>query len=533
MKLALLLAWLLLPFATCLAATQDVSGQWYQAPGDWSYDGQGHLDEAGLERVAGVSLTGGRFLQQADFAVAEAGRYVLDFKNTSVIGRFRHFLFDGDGRLVARLEGGIQSTAENPFFLRHARELELAAGRYRLISELSSPIFLAQPEPYLDDLAHYREAVRSGDALTLIGLGVFLGLGIYYAALSLARRRTAEGMYALFILGNILFFGGALLAYAQLFGMHWIYLASMPILFSNCAYIAFVMALLEIRRDRHPALYLAGTAAFLLLGLFAVMGVVWPNGSLELARYGVGVFLSYGLTAGIVRTRQGNVSARLYLVAIGVFFVLGSVTISLGKLAGIYTLYIEHVGLLAVSVEVILLALVLAYQFGQVHREREFALRNLEHSKRIARTDALTGLANRFALDGDLAGLPKSGSLTFLDLDNLKYYNDQFGHERGDDLLRAFAQQLAASLEDRARLYRVGGDEFAIICADGDVAWIDQVLADTVAHIQAFGFDLAGASAGSAHVGESASLSELKRIADLRMYDAKRRRKQSSLFQED
>ncbi len=520
-----------LPFAiTNAAATQDISGQWYQAPEGWSYAGQSRLDDVGLKAVAGVAHTGGHFLHQAEFTVTEAERGVLDFKNTSIIGQFHHFVFDRNNRLVAKLEGGIQSPAKNPFFLRHGRELELPAGQYRLISELSSPVFLAQPEPYLDSLDHYRQAIKPGNALTLLGLGVFLGLGIYYAALSLARKRTAEGMYALFILGNVLFNGSALLLFPELFGLRWIYLVSMPILLSNLAYIAFVMALLEIRRDSHPALHRAALAILAVLGLFILTAALRPNWSLELARYGVGLFLVYGLTSGIIRARQGSVPARFYLVAIGIFFMLGTAAISLSQLAGIYTLYIEHVGLLAVAVEVILLALVLAYQFGQVHQEREFALKNLEQSDRIARTDALTGLANRFALDLELVGLPKNGSLTYLDLDNLKYYNDHFGHERGDDLLRCFSQKLATSLDSRAKIYRVGGDEFAIVCPDGNVGHIEQAMADTIAHIQTSGFEFAGASAGSAHVWESASLAELKRIADLRMYEVKRKRKQSGSF---
>jgi diguanylate cyclase (GGDEF)-like protein len=521
-----LLVWLLLPLgSSCLGATLDIHGQWFQASDGWRYGGEASLQSPALRKVNGVSLTGGRFLLQADFSVSESGRYVLDFKNTSILGHFRHFVFDKEHRLIASLQGGIQREADNPFFLRHGREVDLPAGQYRLITELDGPYYLAQPEPYLDDLGHYRDAVKPGNALALIGIGVFLGLGIYYAALSLARHRMAEGMYALFILGNLLFNGGSLLLFSDLLGLHWIYMASVPILFSNCAYITFVMALLEIRRDTHPGLFRAGMAMLMVLVVFLLLAAARPNWSLELARYGVGVFLSYGLTAGIIRARQGNVSARWYLVAIAVFFVLGSTTISLGQMAGIHTLYVEHMGLLSVAVEVILLALVLAYQFGQVHREREHALVNLEHSKRMACTDALTGLANRFALDVELAALPSSASLTYLDLDNLKYYNDTYGHERGDDLLRSFAQHLAAAVDNWAGLYRVGGDEFAIVSADGNVGYIQEAIAETATYIQSSGFELAGVSAGTAHVWESNSLPELKRLADVRMYEAKRKAK--------
>ncbi len=534
MNIRLLLFLLLFPLAsTGLAATQDLSGKWYQVAEDWSYQGQASLNPAALRETTGVSLTGGHFLHLADFTVSQTGRYVLDFKNTSTIAHFRQYVFDQENRLIITLEGGIASRADNPFFLRHGRETDLAAGQYRLISELSSPFFLAQPTPYLDTLAHYRDAVKPGNALTLIGLGVFLGLGIYYAALSMARRRMAEGMYALFILGNLLFNGTALLVFSDLFGLQSVYLASVPILISNITYIAFVMSLLELSRDRYPVMYMAGVSVFGLLAGFFLMGVLWPNWSLELARYGVGLFLTYGLFAGIVRARHGNVSARLYLLAIGVFFVLGLVTISLSQISGVYTLYIEHFGLFSVAVEVIMLALVLSYQFAQLHKEKESALEKLEHSTRMARTDILTGLANRFALELDLAILPDEGSLTFLDLDNLKYYNDKFGHERGDELLRAYARQLSVLLEDRARIYRVGGDEFAIISADGNEGMIEQAIAETTLRVQASGFDIAGASAGTAHHSEAGNMTELKHLADRRMYESKRKHKQSGMSGKD
>ena len=483
------------------------------------------MEGAGLVRTTGVAQTGGTFLFQADFVLEKTGRQVLDFKNTSIIGRFTHHVFDGKNRLVATAQGGIQNRAQTPFFLRHGHEIELAAGRYRLISELSSPFFLAQPELYLDSPANYGHAIRQGNALTLVGLGVFLGLGIYYAALMLSRRRMAEGMYALFILGNILFAGSSLLVLPEFFGMHWIYFSSFPILLSNCAYIGFVMALLEIRRDNHPVLHRAGMLILAVLGMFILLAGLWPNWSLELARYGVGLFLAYGLTAGIVLARQGNVSARLYLIAIGVFFVLGTVAITQTQLAGVYTLYIEHVGLLAVAVEAILLALVLSYQFARLHYEKELALKSLDHSNRIAYSDALTGLSNRFALDIELERLPSGGSLTFIDLDRLKYYNDRFGHVRGDELLRGFSQQLATLLGSKASIYRIGGDEFAVACPSGDVTWVERMLVETIAGLHASGFEFAGASAGSAHFNECSSTTELKHLADTRMYECKRERK--------
>ena len=504
------------------AAPIDVHGKWYQSPTTaWISEGQYELQIDTLRRVTGVTLSGGHFIFQGDFTIPLNGRYVLDFKNTSIIGHFRHLVFDEQRHLVATLEGGMQYGQENPFFLRNGRELELVAGRYLLISELKSPFYLAQPVPYIDDISSYRSAIKPGNALVLVGLGVFLGLGIYYLALGIARRRLAEGMYALFILGNLLYNGSALRVFTELFDLHWMYLISFPILFSNMAYIAFVMALLEIRQETHPQLYRIGWGIIALFVLFVLGALLYPNQSLEFDRYGVGIFLLYGLLAGIIRTRQGNITARFYLIAIGLFFILGGLAITQAQLVGVYTLYIEHVGLFAVAVEVILLALVLAYQFAQLHREKELISKRLEHSKRLAHTDTLTGLPNRFIMDKELEALPQKGSLTFIDLDRLKYYNDNFGHAKGDELLCHFAQRMARLLDDKARIFRVGGDEFAITCPSGDLAWVEARMAEAIQAMHEEGFEFAGASAGSAHLYETPNMSELKHLADMRMYDQK------------
>ena len=523
-------------FALCALAAPvhadqafKLEGQWYAGTASAQYHGQGDPLASGLSPVAKVAPSGGRFWFIADFSVGHDGRYVVDFKNTAIVDRFMHRVYDSSGNEVLAAAGGFSSDEANPFFLRHGREMTLKAGNYRIVSALESPFFLAMPEPYIDTLSHYREAIKGPNALTLLGLGIFLGLGIYYAALALVRNRRAECMYALFILGNFLFNGSALLVFPQLLDMHWIYLVSVPILFSNIAYILFVMALLEIGPATQPRLYRIGRLILLLMGVFLLAALALPHWSLELDRYGVGVFLLYGLSAGIVRARQGSISARLYLIAIGVFFVLGAVAITQAQLSGIYTLYIEHVGLLAVAVEVILLALVLSYQFAQLHHEKEQALARMEASNRIAHTDALTGLANRYALDIELESLRPDATLTFLDLDGLKYYNDQFGHARGDELLRGFAGHLSTFLDSEGRLFRIGGDEFAITMPSGNLKRIEAMLWDTMACLHMAGFEFAGVSAGSAFVYEAHNRSDLKHLADTRMYENKRKRKQAEL----
>jgi diguanylate cyclase (GGDEF)-like protein len=91
--------------------------------------------------------------------------------------------------------------------------------------------------------------------------------------------------------------------------------------------------------------------------------------------------------------------------------------------------------------------------------------RVIEHERR-AYTDALTGLPNRAAFDAALAGLrcevPGSWGLFVIDLDNLKIVNDTFGHHAGDCLLKIASERIGRAVVPD-RLFRIGGDEFAVI----------------------------------------------------------------------
>jgi diguanylate cyclase (GGDEF)-like protein len=519
--LYLLLCWLSLP-ATALA----LDGQWYRASPAYNYAREVKLPREGLTQVQTLGRTGGVYFYESDFTIDRADAYVIDFKNSTTLGRFRHFVFAQDGSLIAEREGGIQSAAENPFLLRHGRDVALAKGRYHLITELDSPFLLAQPEPFVQSLREYRRDIKSGDALALCAIGVLCGLGLYYSALASWRRRLADLMYVFFIIGNVLYNGSALLLFPDLLGLHWFYLVSIPILFSNIAYVLFAMALLEVTPEEHPRLYRATMALLGVLACFALAGIAFPHWSLELDRYGVGLMMSYGLLAAVLRAREGHSSAQWYLVAISAFFVLGGASISLSRVA-VNTLYVEHLGLLAVVVEAALLALVLAHQFSLLHSEKTLAERRAREGFDIAHRDALTGLPNRYSLDKALQALPLVGSLTFIDLDGLKLYNDRFGHSKGDELLCGFANALVAQLSKRAQLYRLSGDEFAVTSDQGEIDFVSTKIEDAVSALRAGSFSLAGASFGSVLVSEDPTRENLKHIADTRMYENKRTRRAS------
>lgn len=83
--------------------------------------------------------------------------------------------------------------------------------------------------------------------------------------------------------------------------------------------------------------------------------------------------------------------------------------------------------------------------------------------RREAYLDALTGVSNRRQFDLDLARLEAGAQLVMLDIDYFKQVNDRLGHAEGDRVLREVARTLAHSLRAQDHVYRVGGEEFALI----------------------------------------------------------------------
>ncbi|HUZ73226.1 MAG TPA: diguanylate cyclase [Stellaceae bacterium] len=93
-----------------------------------------------------------------------------------------------------------------------------------------------------------------------------------------------------------------------------------------------------------------------------------------------------------------------------------------------------------------------------------------EHVQKEALTDALTGIPNRKSFDIRLRVAAREAeendeplSLLFADIDHFKRFNDTYGHQIGDQVLRLVARTLTDSVKGRDTPARYGGEEFAII----------------------------------------------------------------------
>ena len=126
----------------------------------------------------------------------------------------------------------------------------------------------------------------------------------------------------------------------------------------------------------------------------------------------------------------------------------------------------------AIAASLILIGIVL---IALLNRHNRLLGRAHQELHVLAHQDALTGLPNRVVLreklEQALAGMRPQGrtvSVSYLDLDHFKDVNDSFGHETGDELLKAVADRLRACIppgegQVRNLISRFGGDEFAIL----------------------------------------------------------------------
>lgn len=92
------------------------------------------------------------------------------------------------------------------------------------------------------------------------------------------------------------------------------------------------------------------------------------------------------------------------------------------------------------------------------------------HVVDMSNRDGLTGVLNRRRFDQDLrreiescTSFGSSLSLLMMDIDHFKAFNDRYGHPRGDQALREIAGALGRNLRSSDRLYRYGGEEFAVL----------------------------------------------------------------------
>ncbi len=188
---------------------------------------------------------------------------------------------------------------------------------------------------------------------------------------------------------------------------------------------------------------------------------------------------------------------------------------------------------LGVSIFVISLFFILLRDIGQTLLDNQKKAQQMTLYQQFAMYDSLTGLGNRRSFEKALKSIETSeithdAILVMLDLNGLKYTNDNFGHRAGDDLLMAAANVLNSTYQNYGEVFRIGGDEFAVVITEvtKDIDEMDIEFQEEINYYNSQSAYRLSIARGASHLltsaGNPLSISEWKRAADMLMYINKR-----------
>lgn len=332
--------------------------------------------------------------------------------------------------------------------------------------------------------------------------GTLLAILLYNLFLFLFIRERVFGLY-LFYVGAFLFWSVVLRGY----GLQYLWPTApdfnnqiLPIAAGLC-YVSFGLFALEYLKIREQAPNWLYRAYWVSIGLNALapMTALFGFYALAFAASVVpGVLMVFiAVTSGLMMVAGGSRPAKYFLSAFSLL-AAGVVLYYLQLTGTIESGPISEYGIqVGSALEVLLLAFGLADQMNTLksqklkaeRRARQAQLRmttRLEQEVRqrtaeleeanlqlsdLATTDALTGALNRRRFNeileleaGRHARQKTPLAFCMIDLDHFKAYNDRFGHQAGDELLRAVSHCLQRHLKRRGDyLFRIGGEEFALL----------------------------------------------------------------------
>jgi diguanylate cyclase (GGDEF)-like protein len=272
----------------------------------------------------------------------------------------------------------------------------------------------------------------------------------------------------------------------------------------------FTRGFLETRRNL-PRLDGAVIGLAAMFALCMAMALVAPYRLAAIITSLTGVTFSLvAVLAGLRCWRAGQPGARTFLLAWTVLLA-GVAVVGLRNLALLPTTFLSFYAMqIGSALEMLLLSFALADRINGLRREKDAAQNEALATKQqlvgalqrseaslerrvaerteeleapmpacartkaqlqaLAHTDTLTGLANRLLFDARLQQSMQHArrnhgriALLLVDLDHFKAVNDSYGHAIGDEVLRAAADRLRATVREVDTVARLGGDEFAIV----------------------------------------------------------------------
>ena len=308
---------------------------------------------------------------------------------------------------------------------------------------------------------------------TMLLVIILVGTVLSVSVGAVANRGQRDGMlyWAVGLMLHTLAY--IFLSQADSLGVYFAYLSS--IVLRACTWAAFAEGLYQLYRRPAPRLLIWAPVgvtflAFVLLYDKLVLRVI----ATSLISAAQGLFVLFFLW----RQRRESPGRSKYFLLVGllitIVILLGRVALAGRGAAGAMVSLTESSPVQATSfLGSIMVMVLLSIGFVLLSKDRAD---NLNRS--LAIRDELTGLANRRRLNEVLSAewarsrrTDQPLALAMIDIDQFKQYNDQYGHQAGDECLQRVARAIASSAARASDLAaRYGGEEFLLILPDTDAA---------------------------------------------------------------
>lgn len=400
--------------------------------------------------------------------------WILDI-DYALLNRADVYLIN-EGKVIGEAHMGLaQPQAMRPMQSRSlAVELNFKPGQnHSLILRIDTPGAMILPITLNSHSAFHARALNEQMLQGLL-TSLVLCLFLYSLLQWLSLREPLYIKYAILIFGSGLFsvhFFGIGEQYlwpdGSWIGNHAAGLSSLLAAFGTSLFVIDVLG-----ADMSPKLRIAMR---IVATIFLLTAIIYTLNIVDI--YAVSIVMTFfgplpsllGIPGAVARLRRGDHTGA-YFIAAWVTYAIASV-VMIGVVRGsvdanAWTLHSFQIG---ATVDMLIFLRIAVLRSAAVHRAAQQA--TLEHDAllSLAHSDPLTGLLNRRGLQATLlAALPKATpqhilAVYFLDLDQFKPVNDQYGHDVGDELLVVAASRLRATVRAGDAVARLGGDEFVVM----------------------------------------------------------------------
>ncbi|MBQ8569492.1 MAG: GGDEF domain-containing protein [Oscillospiraceae bacterium] len=279
-----------------------------------------------------------------------------------------------------------------------------------------------------------------------------------------------------------------------------------------------------------PFVCMVSIVNYLLCSFLHFSGILDFHDSLTITHISIGIGCAGVIYSTLVRIFKDKIRYKTDAVS-----VVGMVVIALFALIDILRYRTGGVGDSALFTRMGLLVYIITLGIYSLSYTAEMVMKGTkaELISRLAYEDGLTGMGNRTAYKEHIAMLDNNSEHTFFvfDINNLKYVNDNIGHQTGDKMIIAASKIIDKVFSPIGKCYRIGGDEFICVCESAQdtekysVTFYKELT--DYAENNTLEFPLMVAL-GSSTSKKGDKLSEVINIADQNMYSCKAALKQSA-----